>query len=373
MARGKKPSVRYWKSRGGYCCWIGSVQHILAKGEDDAPTGKTYLEAHARFKKLIEQDANKGTNDYLISALLNNYRAHLNATRKSAAPGIFEVMARGFSAEFGKLRVCELQPYQFEEWLRKQDNWNDTSKAHAGQLLLAAVSWAAKKGLIEKDPLKGRVDLPTPLKRGREAAMPKELCDLLLSEARKNSMKSQELADFLWILSETGARPIELREARAFNYSKGRLIYRWNAPEGYIHKTAAKTQRDRIICLSPAAQEYVEKLVKASPHGRIFRTPRGADWSTTNMHNKWTNLLNRKAVKAYMDANGLTRRDLRIYNWRHTAITKWVDDGHDIFVASQVFGTSIKQITATYGHPDIDRIHEKYLAFMDGKKAVAAT
>lgn len=48
MVRGKKPSVRYWKSRGGYCCWIGKDQHILAKGADDAPTGKTFLAAPAR-------------------------------------------------------------------------------------------------------------------------------------------------------------------------------------------------------------------------------------------------------------------------------------------------------------------------------------
>ncbi len=41
MARGKKPSVRYWGSRGGYGCWIDGTQHILAKGPDNAPTGHT--------------------------------------------------------------------------------------------------------------------------------------------------------------------------------------------------------------------------------------------------------------------------------------------------------------------------------------------
>ena len=132
MVRSKKPSVRYWKSRGGYCCWIGKDQHILAKGEDDAPTGKTFLAAHARFKKLVEQEESKGTNEYLVSALLNAYRVHLNATRKSAAPSIFEAMAKGFAAEFGRLKVSELKPYMVEEWLTKQSNWNPTSKHMQG-------------------------------------------------------------------------------------------------------------------------------------------------------------------------------------------------------------------------------------------------
>jgi hypothetical protein len=43
MARGKKPSVRCWDSRGAYCCWIAGEQHTLAKGPDDASTGPTYL------------------------------------------------------------------------------------------------------------------------------------------------------------------------------------------------------------------------------------------------------------------------------------------------------------------------------------------
>lgn len=117
MVRGKRPSVRYWKSRGGYCCWIGKDQHILAKGKEDAPTGKIFLAAHARFKKLIEQEENKGANEYLVSALLNAYRVHLNANRKSTAPSIFEAMAKGFAAKFGRLKVSELKPYMVEEWL----------------------------------------------------------------------------------------------------------------------------------------------------------------------------------------------------------------------------------------------------------------
>ena len=84
MARGKKPSIRYWESRSGYYCWIGKDQRVLARGPKDDPTGPTFLTALDRFRKLLELETNKGTDAYRVSALLNQYRAHLHSTRKSA-------------------------------------------------------------------------------------------------------------------------------------------------------------------------------------------------------------------------------------------------------------------------------------------------
>lgn len=186
----KKPSVRYWASKKGYCCWIDGQRHVLAKGPKDDPTGPTYLEALAKFRKLLALEADKGTDDYLVSSLLNQYRIHLHATRKSAVPGIFEIMAKGFAREFGNFRVSELRPHMFEQWLGKQKRWNSTSKAHAGQLILGAISWARKKGYIQNDPLRGRVDLPQPILRGREARMSDELTQLLITESNANKMRS---------------------------------------------------------------------------------------------------------------------------------------------------------------------------------------
>jgi hypothetical protein len=367
MARGKKPSVRYWDSRSAYCCWIGKDQHTLSRGPKDDPTGPTYLAALDQFRKLLALEANKGTDDYLVSALLNQYRAHLTSTRKSAVPGIFEVMARGFAAEFGNNRVCELQPHMMEEWLGRQTQWNTTSKAHAGTLILGAVSWARRKGFIKTDPLAGRVDLPQPVLRGREARMSDELMDLLISEARANKMKSVEFADFLWALRLTGARPGELRHAEAHNYEPGRLRFRWNTRIGYVHKTAKTTQRDRVVFLTPDLREHVERLVKRYPAGPIFRTPRGAQWSLTSLCNKWQWLLKRPHVAEYCHARGIVPSTLKVYNFRHSWISDYLDATGDIFGAAQMCGTSVKMVQTRYGHPDVDKLHERYLAFMAGK------
>lgn len=362
MPRGKKPSVRYWSSRGGYCCWLKGVQHILAKGPDDAPHGETYLEALGQFTKLLALDHNKGTDDYLVSALLNQYRTHLKDTRKSGVPGVFDKMVKGFGETFGHLRVNELSPHDIDAWLGKQDNWNDTSKAHAGTLILASVSWAYKKGLIQTNPIKGRLTLPTPVLRGREASMSDELMDVLLREAYAN--RSREFGDFLWALRLTGARPIELRMAEAHNYQKGKLIFRWNTRVGYVHKNARKTQRDRIIYLVPELQAHVEGLVARHPQEPLFRTPKGKGWSLTSVSNKWWWLVRRPTVVAYCKGVGIEPKSLKPYFFRHGAISRWVEDGGDIYIAAQIFGTSVKVLEARYGHPNVDKLHERFLSFM---------
>lgn len=366
MARGKKPSVRYWDSRGAYCCWIGKDQHVLARGPKDAPTGRTYLAALDRFRKLLELETNKGTDAYLVSALLNQYRAYLHATRKSAVPGIFEIMVRGFAAEYGDKQVCDLQPHMLESWLAKQDRWNNTSKAHAGTLILGAVSWARRKGFIKTDPLAGRVDLPVPVLRGREARMPEELMDLLITEAYANKMRSREWGEFLWVLRLTGARPGEIRNAEAHNYSRGRLVFRWNTQVGYVHKTARKTQRDRVIYLTPELQKHVEELVRNHPTGPLFRTPRGAKWSLTSLCNKWQWLLKRPKVIEFCAEHCIPINTMKVYNFRHSFITNWIERAGDIYTCAQICGTSVKMIEKRYGHPDVDRVHERYLAFMTG-------
>jgi integrase len=289
----------------------------------------------------------------------------LKATRKSGVPGVFEVMARGFTEEFGKLRVRELQPHMVEDYIARQSHrWNSTSQCHAGQLILGAVSWARKKGFIATDPLRGRVDLPAPILRGREARMSEELMDLLIEESSKNQHKSTEFGELLWVLRQTGARPGEIRHAEAFNYEKGKLVFRWNATKGYIWKNAKRTQRDRVIFLTPEVQAHVEKLIAANPSGPIFRTPRDASWSLTSVCNKWRWLLKRPRVIASCKQHGIEIGSLKMYNFRHSWACNYLDTTGDIFGAALMLGTSVKMLQQRYFHMDMDRLHEKYLAYM---------
>jgi integrase len=383
MKLGRKPSVRYWATRKAYCCYLDGQRHFLARGPDDAPNGPTYTEALKKFVKLVSLDAGKGTDDYLVSSLLNQYRAYLRETRKSGVPGVFEIMARGFAAEFGGKRVRELKPYDFDQWLARQTQWNPTSKAHAAALILGALSWARKKGFIATDPLTGRIERPQPILRGRDARMSEELMDLLIGECfakatyhRKHRTDKpavhlrsvgfcEPFGKLLWLLRITGARPIELRRAEAFNYQKGRLVFRWNATRGYVHKTAKKTQRDRVIFLTPEAQAYVEECIRKHPEGPIFRTLRGDPWGTTNITQKWRQwLLKRPRVVAYLAEHGIDPKQVRPYNFRHSWACNYLDSTGDIFGAAMMLGTSVKMLQTRYFHMDEEKLHARYLQFM---------
>ena len=141
-------------------------------------------------------------------------------------------------------------------------------------------------------------------------------------------------------------------------------MFRWNAQKGYVHKTAKKTQRDRLIFLTPEARAFVEECVAKHPEGPLFRTLRGDPWSPQNVTQKWRQwLLKRPKVVAYLEEHGIDPKQMKTYNFRHSAISKWLDDGGDIYVASQLFGTSVKMIERRYGHPNIERLHEQFAEF----------
>jgi integrase len=383
----KKPSVRYWDSREAYGCWIDGTQHILAKGPNDGPKGPTYKAAVARFQKLIAMEADKGTDEYLVSSLLNQYRVHLHATRKSGVPGVFDIMARDFGKKFGSKKVRELKPHDFDGWLASQTQWNPTSQAHAATLILGALGWAKRKGFIQNDPLTGRIERPQPILRGRDARMSEELMDLLIGECfakatyhrkkrtntpavhhRKTGF-SEKFGKFLWLLRLTGARPIEIRMAEAHNYQNGRIVYRWNATRGYVHKTAKKTQRDRVLFLTPEAQAYAEECIKKYPEGPIFRTSRGDPWGLTNCTQKWRQwLLKRPKVVAYLKEHDIDPRQIRIYNFRHSWACNYLDRTGDVFGAAMMLGTSVKMLQTRYFHMDEEKLHARYLEFMAGRQ-----
>jgi integrase len=197
--------------------------------------------------------------------------------------------------------------------------------------------------------------------------MSDELMDLLIAEAYRNKMRSREWGDFLWALRLTGARPGEIRHAEAHNYQKGRLVFRWNATKGYVHKTAKKTQRDRIIYLTPELQAHVEALVRKQPTGPIFRTPRDTPWSTTSVGNKWRWLVSRTKVVEYCERHDIDPNGLKPYFFRHSFLSRWIEDGGDIYIVAQLCGTSVKMVEKRYGHPNVDKLHERYLAFMAGR------
>ncbi len=355
--RGPKPQVRWWAKDGGGFYYRDRL--LLRCKEDDSPNGPNYEAALKERSKIDRQDAGKGTDDFAVSALLNEYRQFLRNQKRDQTLRVFECFLKSFAKRYGALPVGALRGYHVREWLDASPTWTRGSKRLAVSHLSIALNWGVKDGLITNNPLHGRITLPKEHPRGREARLSSELAELLIANA------SCEFTKVLRMLRHTGARPEEIEQMEAFNYVKGRIIYRWNADHGHIHKQAKRgKQTDRVIYLTPELQEIVEQEIARHPTGRVFRTPRRHDWNQPNRGEAWRCLLKAKPVAAYIKHHGLNPRHIIPYSFRHTFISQWIDDGRSIKIVADLCGTSVAMIEKHYGHPDEGRLEAMYLDFM---------
>ncbi len=133
MARGRKRQVRYWQRKGGgYFVTIAGTQHELALGPKDEPDGPTFTKAVQEYGKLLALETNKGTNDYLVSALANKYREWLK-DKHPRRLDLFEQWGKSFVVKFGPMMCRELRPYHFHEWLEGKRQWGPTSRRNASR------------------------------------------------------------------------------------------------------------------------------------------------------------------------------------------------------------------------------------------------
>jgi site-specific recombinase XerD len=92
------------------------------------------------------------------------------------------------------------------------------------------------------------------------------------------------------------------------------------------------------------------------PTGPLFRSPRGRAWLPPNLARTWQLVLSKKAVQDYLSSNGINPATVQPYNYRHTWLSNWVDDGRSLAIAAELCGTSANMIERVYGHPDADRM-----------------
>lgn len=361
MAR--KPQVRYWQRKGGgYFCTLDGVQHELALGPDDGPTGPTFALAVKKFAALMALGANVGTERHTVGAVCNKYRLHLDKNTDKRRLQNFNSYVRSFAELHGGLAVAELAPRHVTEWLDRQTQWKDGSKATAALLLLAALNWAAKEGHIPSNPLKGRVTLPEPSARGEEYRMPPELRKLLIRCA-----PDEDTRLILRTLDATGARPIELFQARGRNLKAGKIVLPWQAPAGhYRHKNAKKVKRDRIILLPNdiAAELKVfdrdkdEYLFQYTAKGKPVR------WNDVTWQKRFNKVREHPDVVKWLAENKRNAATVIPYGFRHSFLSEWVERGGNVYIAAQLTGTSVSMIEKTYGHPDAERMAEFYHDFL---------
>jgi len=279
--------------------------------------------------------------------------------------------------EFGSLAYEELKLYHVQKWLDKMGTergrskgnrlrkWGHTMKRLAIDKLQAAFSWAEQQGLLSRNLLDRKAKKALGLRRkgsrGREYVLRPDEHDQMVAIAKPY------FADLLNFLEGTGCRPGEAYHCEAMHYDRalGAIVYRWDATVGYIHKTAQKTGKDRVIYLSPDLVALVERLCEKHPTGYLFRNRDEGQWTNSSVYLMLKRLRTRLGLTSKMIA----------YSDRHTFATNWLKSGGSIKVLAELMGNSVVMIEQHYGHLDADREKMRKLlcAFHASEKAKAGS
>lgn len=349
----RTPSIRYYDSRAGYYTKYHGKQHLLAAGPKDEPAGPTYQAAVTRFAQIMHaEEETRAEDNSPASAIIARYFFSLQREGRKATLHQARTMLDPAIAEFGHVKVKDVKPYVVRDWIDKMKQWNSSTRHTAISCLSRAFYWAKAEGMVTANPI-ADMSKPEKLVRGKEVIIPEGLQDVLIATA------NPEFAKVLKVLRDTGCRPGEVGNACCHHYKReiGALVYSWNAGD-FRWKNAKKTQKDRVIYLTPALQGMVEEeIAKRGGEGPIFRTIRRSTWTANNLVNRMMVLLELPPVVEWCEENKFDRDKVMCYSFRHSYITRMLKAGCPIKILADLCGTSVGMIEKNYS-----KVHDDHLA-----------
>lgn len=267
--------------------------------------------------------------DRTLSFCIDQYLASLKACEPDTI-----YRARHFLGIFresaGDLKASQIRVHHIDRALEGKD-WKPNSVHAFITRIEACLNHCVRKGWIEKNPIKGMVDKPTPERR--EEIMSAE------DRARCVEQAPEPFKSALIFLAETGVRPIELRFARIekCDLAKGVLMVR--------NKTRKKTgKQERPVFLSTRMIELCGRLVEGRGEGWLFLNSKGTQWTQTAFEHR----LQKLCAKL-----GITR-GATLYSFRHGWGSEAINEKgiNPALVAIQMGHTDLKQLMKTYLHAD---------------------
>ena len=352
MAR--QSTIRYFKSRGAYYTQYRGKQHCLATGPKDEPDGPNYRRAQEEFAKLVIMPETETTNDDVtVSTLVSRYKHHLERHGRARSKDMISHRLDSALEHFGNLRIRDLKPFHVQRWLDamresrgqhkgRDKRWGDTMTNTAAERLVGVFRWAVKQGMITRNPVAmSSLTVPDARRRSRDFVLPTGEHEALVSES------NPKLARLLQFLHGTGCRPGEAYNASAKHYDPVRkaIVFRWDAQApDYVHKTARKTKKDRVIYLTDELNEMVASLAKKHPTGVLFRNKLNKAWGNGSVHQALKRVRDRLKLEGKMIA----------YSYRHTFATRWLLAGLSIKILADLMGNSVQMIERHYGHLDAE-------------------
>jgi integrase len=375
------PQINYFESRQGYYTQYRRRQRLLAKGPKDEPDGPTYRAAVKKFSEIIHvADADQAGDENLVITVVDRYAVHLHNQGRERTLEILRRCCDSAVQDFGHLKYKDLKVLHIQEWLDKMGlergrsrgnrlrKWGHTMKRLAVEKLQAAFSWGVQQGMITRNIIDGPAKQALGIRRkgasrGRDYVLQSGEHGKLVGVAKPY------FAELLEFLHGTGCRPGEAYHATAKNYDRGKaaIVNRHDAePPDYVHKTARRTGKDRVIYLTDELRAMVERLCAKNPTGSLFRNRDGRPWTNSSVYL----MLKRLRMKLK-----LTDGKMIAYSYRHTFATDWLLDGGSIKVLADLMGNSVAMIEKHYGHLEVDpgRMRQLLTAFSASKRSSEET
>jgi integrase len=257
---------------------------------------------------------------------------YLDHARKDQAARTYDGRRRilaAFAAAHGDLLLADAKPFHLRLWVDANDRWkSDWTRKGVIGAVQRAFNWAAKLGMIDRNPFVG---VSNPEGEPGRAMTDAEFRAML----RSSSVPFRRVLMFLRL---TGCRPGECAqiEPQHIDLERGVVVLA-------KHKTA-KTRRDRkprVIILHPAAQRLLVVLTAQMipDQVKVFINSRGTPWTRYGLACRMKQL--RKKLKL--------PKDCKTYGLRH----KFGSDAilHDV---------GIKTLAVLMGHTTT-RSTERYV------------
>ncbi len=325
MGRPRKP---YFRDSDGW--WVSRFrgEYVkLARGRENE------AEARAQFHRLMALEA-VGTPvesaDATTAALCEAFLAWSHRENEPRTYGFYRSFLQTFVDLHGAVRARDLKPFHVTRWFEVQTGWNQSTRRCAITSVKRALNWAVNEGYLTANPLKNVIK-PAVLHR-EKVVTAKE------NKTINDAVPDEAFRSLLFVLRSTGCRPGEaaMVSAEYVNLDAGTWTFK-------RHKTVKKTNKPRVVILTPAMIELCRQQIAKYPEGPLFRNLRDQPWTRNAIRCRFRRLRKKLDLEPGVVA----------YAFRHTFTTDGLEAGVPIATMAELLGhTSTKMISDHYGHLD---------------------
>jgi integrase len=251
---------------------------------------------------------------------------------------------------FGTRNPASLRTMEFDDW---REDVTEGVRHDVFRRARQMFTWCFERGLVDFDPTKG-IKNPTRTKHERRPINPFESWAEVEAVAAEMDWRFRAI---LIVLVDTGMRPEEL-------FGLDRADVDWDRCEFTVQRRwtqltlkpglKRRGESERVVPFTQRTVDAIKAMPPRIDTQVLFPAPQGGRINAAEFaHVHW--------VPAFRAA-GVARRTM--YDCRHTAISWALSAGVPPKSVTHIFGTSLKQLDATYSNL-IKRDHEDWRAAME--------